>query len=103
MNIWALDKDLSIKHVLLLLSESLGKQSFGIRDESELGAMAISVYKLDEADMSAYIYTYGQDEERYGVHLEYPPLAETALSKSIEMQEDLDFEQLLAVLQVHLL
>lgn len=103
MNIWALDKDLSIKHLLLLLSECLGRQSFGIRDEDDLDAMAIRIYKPDEADLSAYIYTYGQDDERYGVHLEYPPLAETALSKNIEMQEDLDFEQLLAVLQVHLL
>ena len=103
MNIWALGKDLSIKHLLLLLTESLGQQSFAIRDEGELDAMSIRIYKPDEIDMSAYLYTYGQDEERYGVHLEYPPLAETAMSKSIEMQENLDFEQLLAVLQVHLL
>ncbi len=103
MNIWALDKDLSIKHLLLLLSECLGKQSFCISTDSILDTMAIRIYKPGEAEMSAYLYTYGQDEERYGVHLEYPLLVETVASKTIEMQEDLDLEQLVAVLQVHLM
>jgi len=103
MNIWALDKDLSIKHVLLLLSECLGTQGFCINDEPGLDAMAIRIYKPGEQDMCAYLYTYGQDEEHYGIHLEYPSLDETAVAKSIEMQEGLDFEQLVAVLQVHLL
>lgn len=103
MNIWALDKDPSIKHVLLLLADCLGPQGFCIRDEPTLDPMSIWIYKPDETEMSAYLYTYGQEQERYGVHLEYPPLPETATSKSIEMQEDLGFEQLLAVLQVHLL
>jgi hypothetical protein len=102
MNIWALDKDLSIKHLLLLLSECLGAKSFCISADAELDTMAIRIYKPGEVDMSAYLYTYGQDAERYGVHLEYPPLIETAASKTIEMQEDLDLEQLVAVLQVHL-
>ena len=103
MNIWALDKDLRIKHLLLLLSERLGAQSFDIDDASTLDTMAIRICKSDEKEMSAYLYTYGQDAERYGVHLEYPLLVETAASKTIEMQEDLDFEQLVAVLQVHLM
>jgi len=103
MNIWALDKDLSIKHLLLLLSECLGGKSFCISRDVELDPMSIRIYKPGEVDMSAYLYTYGQDAERYGVHLEYPLLAETAASKTIEMQEDLDFEQLVAVLQVHLM
>lgn len=103
MNIWALDKDLSIKHLLLLLSEVMGNRSFCISPDHELDPMAIRIYKPGEAEMSAYLYTYGQDEERYGVHLEYPLLVETAASKTIEMQEGLDFEQLVAVLQVHLM
>jgi len=103
MNIWALDKDLGIKHLLLLLSECLGRQSFCISTDAELDAMSIRIYKPGEAEMSAYLYTYGQDEGRYGVHLEYPQLAETAASKTIEMQEGLDIDQLLAVLQVHLM
>lgn len=101
MNIWALDKDLRIKHLLLLLSERLGSQSFAI-DAASTDTMAVRIYKPDEQDMSAYLYTYGQDADRYGVHLEYPLLVGTATSKTIEMQEDLDFEQLVAVLQVHL-
>lgn len=103
MNIWALDKDLRIKHLLLLLSEQLGSQCFEISEAATLDPMAIRICKPDEKDMSAYLYTYGQDDERYGVHLEYPLLLETATSKTIEMQEDLNFEQLVAVLQVHLM
>jgi hypothetical protein len=103
MNIWALDKDFRIKHLLLLLSERLGPQSFEICVTSTTDPMSVRIYKPDEQDMSAYLYTYGQDAERYGVHLEYPLLLETAASKTIEMQEDLDFEQLVAVLQVHLM
>lgn len=103
MNIWALDKDPSIKHVLLLLAESFSTQGFCISDEPRLDPMAIRIYNPDEVEMSAYLYTYGQDEERYGVHLEYPDHTQTASGKTIEMQEGLDFEQLLAVLQVHML
>lgn len=103
MNIWALDKDLSIKHVLLLLTETLGESSFCINTDPELDLMAVRLYKPGEEEMCAYLYTYGQEAERYGVHLEYPQLLETAASKTIEMQEDLDFEQLVAVLQVHLM
>lgn len=103
MNIWALDKDPGIKHVLLLLTDCLSTQGFRICDEPGLDPMAIRIYKPDEIEMSAYLYTYGQDEERYGVHLEYPEHAGTPAGKTIEMQEGLDFEQLLAVLQVHLL
>lgn len=103
MNIWALDKDIRIKHLLLLLSERLGAQCFSISTEAGLDAMAIRIFKSDEPDLSAYLYTYGQDNERYGVHLEYPLLAETSLSKSIEMQEGLDFEQLVDLLQMHLM
>ena len=103
MNIWALDKDLRIKHLLLLLSERLGTQGFAISNEPVLDAMSVRIYKPDEADLSAYLYVHGQDAERYGVHLEYPVIAEISLSKSIEMQEGLDFEQLVEVLQVHLM
>ncbi|MBI1423270.1 MAG: hypothetical protein GC149_07380 [Gammaproteobacteria bacterium] len=103
MNIWALDKDISIKHVLLLLQEGLGVAQFCISTDAELDAMAVRIYRPGEEGMSAYLYTYGQQAERYGVHLEYPALPESAMSKNIEMQEDLNFDQLLAVLQVHLL
>jgi hypothetical protein len=103
MNIWALDKDLRIKHLLLLLSDRLGAQSFAISTEPVVDAMSVRIFKPGEADLSAYLYTHGQDEERYGVHLEYPVITEISLSKSIEMQEGLDFEQLVDLLQMHLM
>lgn len=102
MNIWALDKDISIKHLLLLLSDCIGSQRFVISLEPALDDMAIRIHKPDEPDISAYLYTYGQDEAHYGVHLEFPLLTATETGKTVEMQEDLDFDQLVDVLQVHL-
>lgn len=103
MNIWALDKDLSIKHLLLLLTESLGPEGFCISDEAALNAMSVRVHSAGEVKMSAYIYTYGQDAERYGVHLEYPSPTDMTSRDTIEMQENIEFDQLLALLQVHLM
>ena len=40
-NIWSLDKDQSIKHVLLLLVEQLGQDAFSIEDRIETDRCAI--------------------------------------------------------------
>lgn len=101
MNIWALDKDISIKHLLLLLTESLGPQGFCIIDDDTLNEMSIRLHSPNTDQMSAYIYTYAQDPERYGVHLEYPHQIESTNGNTIEMQENIEFTQLVALLQVH--
>ena len=101
MNIWALRKNVLIKHLLLQLSEQLGPNSFVISETSWLADDAVRLLANDDTNMSAYLYTYGQADERYGVHLEYPMLPDTTSSQTVEMQEDLDVDQLARLLQIH--
>jgi len=102
MNIWALEKDIRIKHLLLLLGECLGANSFSISANPVLNDKAVRIYKTGVPDMSAYLYTYGQPEDRYGVHLEYPEFSGMDTGMNFEMKEDIDFDHLVEVLQVHL-
>ncbi len=101
-NIWALKKDISIKHLLLLLVERLGQDAFEIADPAQSDARAISVNKPGEFGLSAYLYTYGQDEERYGVHLEYPASEDANLSDTEAIYENLSFDRLADTLATHL-
>ena len=101
MNIWALDKDIRIKHVLLLLAARFGSDSYVVDATPQLVPAAVRLCKPDEPAMSVYLYTYGQQDDCYGVHLEFPAHPETPLRDTVEIKEDLDFEQLVEVLQVH--
>jgi hypothetical protein len=101
MNIWALEKDESIKLVLLLLTQRLGPGSFAIAEKQELDPRAIRLAKADEPAISAYLYTYGQEEGAYAVHLELPAHDELDISNVLEIYEGLGFERLLDILCVH--
>ena len=101
INIWALEKHESIKLVLILLNEKIGPDNFVIVEDQGLDARAIRLAKPNENDISAYLYTYGQNEERYGVHLELPDLAESDISNTAEIYENLNFSRLADMLCVH--
>ena len=97
MNIWALRKDARIKQALLLLSERLS----GFRiDDDDPNEQAVRLTATDDS-CSVYLYTYGQNEGRYGIHLEYPTLPDLPGGRPMEMQEDLDFEQLADLVGAH--
>lgn len=102
MNIWALDKDVRIKHLLLLLADRFGSQRYTIDETTDLPAGSVRLLMPDDPAMSIYVYTYGQEEDRYGVHLEYPMLTASATSNAVEMQEGLDFDQLVELLQMYI-
>lgn len=101
MNIWALDKDESIKLLLLLLSQQLGNESFVIDDRQDLDPRAVRILKSDKKGISAYLYTYGQDADTYGVHLELPVHGERNRSNDIEVYEGISIERLIDMLCVH--
>jgi hypothetical protein len=101
MNIWALEKDESIKLLLLLLTEQLGQNNFLIDESQELDPRAIRLLKADEQGISAYLYTYGQEPEHYGVHLELPVLVERSRSDDMEIHEGIHLERLVDMLCVH--
>jgi hypothetical protein len=106
MNIWALDKDISIKHLLLLVDGAIPALTYQLDTNDGLDSKAVRLTSND-ASVSVYIYTYGQDHERYGVHLEYPDVANRNTGTSPvdplgEEYDNLSFAQLLSILQVQL-
>ena len=101
MNIWALKKDESIKLLLLLLSEKLGPGSFAVADNQELDDRAIRLSKADDPAVCAYLYTYGQEEGYYGVHLELAVPDDVDISNDLEIYERIHFERLADMLCVH--
>jgi len=101
VNIWAFEKDISIKLLLVLLTEALSADNFHISQNHNLDVRSVRLFKKDNAHLSAYIYTYGQPENCYGLHLEYPFHDEMDISSSMDIHEGLSFESLLELLAVH--
>ena len=99
MNIWAIKKDTSIKHVLLLLNNHLGEDAFKLDETSQVHPKAIYLEHPNDPGFRAYLFTTGQDADRYGLHLEYP---ESALNSNlIDAYENLKLIPLLNILAVH--
>lgn len=99
VNIWALDKDQNLRHLLLLLQEQLGSGAFRVDSQTRTDVRAI--YLRDPLDnaMAAYLYTVGQPHGRYGVHLEYPEAAVDA--NRFNVHENLSFRALADLLAIH--
>ena len=98
-NIWAMEKDQSIKHLLLLLTELLGKDAFVIDNRIVTDDRAVYLCQANETDMRAYLYTLGQDEGHYGVHLEYPDCSEA--NPIYDAFENLTLRVLVDLLAIH--
>jgi hypothetical protein len=101
VNIWALQKHESIKLLLLLLTEKLGPESFIIAENQDLDERAMRLAKVDDPSITAYLYTYGQEEGRYGVHLELPERDDVEISNTLEIYERLTIERLVNTLLAH--
>ena len=100
-NIWALDKDISIKHLMLMLMEYFGDDAFDINTDRQDHPQSICLYKPDSREVQAYLYTYGQDEEHYGVHLEFPAIANNQRFDNTEIYENTSLDNLVEILAVH--
>lgn len=100
MNVWALDKDNSIKHLLLMLSHEIGNHAYYLIDTETLHHQSVRIGS-SSSEGSAYIYTYAQETEHYGLHLEYPNNNQLSLSNQEDIYEDLDYKSLLEMLKVH--
>jgi len=99
VNVWALQKDQSIKHVLVLLQTHLGSHQFLVEDSSTLDTRAVFLQHRDDPDYRAYLYTLGQEPNRYGLHLEYPEAMRNI--RLIDAYENLPLRSLLDILAVH--
>lgn len=99
MNIWSLDKDQSIRHLLLLLSTRLGEHNFVVDEGAKCDSRAVFLHHPSDPRTRVYLYTVGQAEGRYGMHLEYPPTATAA--NLLEMLENQTLEAVVDSLAVH--
>lgn len=98
-SIWSLEKDLRIRHLLLLLQSQLGETAFTLDTETPCHHRAIYINHRHEPGVRAYLYTLGQQADRYGVHLEFPSTYNTS---QYDIHENLQLGALVDILAVHL-
>ena len=96
MNVWALDKDDSIKSALILLQSQLGNRTF-VAEPTPCDACAIWLFPPNNPAARAYLHTVGQEKNYYGVHLEFLE-ADTPFFDALE---NLKLSALVEVLAVH--
>ena len=99
-NIWSLEKDLSIKTLLVLLQQEFGEGAFIVDTDTPTDFCAIFIHHLQNPAVRAYLFTVGQQPEYYGVHLEFP--LESASANLLESYENLTLKNLTEMLSVHL-
>jgi len=97
MNIWAIEKDITLKLLLFELVHRYGQDTLTLNSK-ELHFQAIDISKLDEPNLSAYIFTFAQDPGRYGVDLKYPISAHNIVGEN----EGLNLDQTLEIIAIHL-
>ena len=100
MNVWSLDKDITIKLLLLLIEERIGLQHFEILSEDGLSARAVRLNDARIKGLSAYIYTLGQQKECYGIDLEYPSFVAGSVS-NVESLEELTLDEIFDAVTHH--
>jgi len=98
MNVWAVKKDNAIRRLLLALVEVYGSDSFVMSGRWEKDENAVGLYQPGEESILAYVFTYGQESGRYGLHFEYPDLNDSSVST---MMENLDIKHLIELLKAH--
>ncbi len=99
MNPWQLRKSPALKRLLLRLQGLLGAESFRLLDHWPEQPEAIGLCSPDDPATFAFLYLYGQEPGRYGLHLEYP---HTPGDPLVEVFEGLDLRQLVETLAAHL-
>ena len=97
MNPWSLVKERGIKRLLIQLQERLGPGAFELLPRRADVAEAVTICRPGEPGLAAFIFTYGQAEERYGVHLAYP-YPDPSVPESVE---DLTAARLVELLAIH--
>ena len=96
MNVWAIDKAQPLKLLLLRWLHQFGENSLGL-SLAEQHFQAIEVFALNNQQLRAYIYCFGQDHDCYGIDLIYPLTAHNIIGK----YENQSLDQTLAILETH--
>jgi hypothetical protein len=97
MNVWAIDKDMPLKLLLLELVHRYGENTLALNTQ-EQHFQAINLCMHNEPALSAYIYTFGQHAGRYGIDLRYPIAAHNIVGDN----ENLTLDQIIDIISTHL-
>ena len=97
MNVWAIDKDTPLKLLLLELVHRYGENILALNTQ-EQHYKAIDLCTLNDAGLSAYIYTFGQTAGRYGIDLRYSISAHNIVGEN----ENMTLDQIIETLSIHL-
>jgi hypothetical protein len=98
MNVWAIEKDMPLKVLLLELVHRYGENTLALNGK-ESHFQALDICQPGIPTLSAYIYTFGQSPGRYGLDLRYPISAHNSVGE----HENLTLEQILEAVSIHLL
>jgi|GEM_PF-236675 len=102
MNIWASKKDISIKHLLLLLNEVFKPGAYEIIDNDSDDSSSVRLCNTVITPIVLYLFTFGQKEGSYGVHIGYPNLQETSYYDTVEVYETIQFHRLVDIIKIKL-
>jgi hypothetical protein len=97
MNVWAIDKDVPLKLLLLELVHCYGENALALNNQAQ-HYKAIELCTVNDPDISAYIYTFGQNAGCYGIDLKYPISAHNIVGEN----ENLSLDQIKEILSMHL-
>lgn len=103
VNIWSLPKDDSIKHLLLMLvTDSPNIASCMSADRISDNPKDVLLRDPANPELRAYVYTYGQKRDSYGVHLEYPSAIDVNYVDTLAVHENISYRHLLSLVTQHL-
>lgn len=97
MNVWAINKDIPLKLLLLELVHCYGENTLALNNQ-EQHFQAIELSRLNDPGLSAYVYTFGQNNGRYGIDLKYSISA----NNSVGENENLSLDQIIEIISTHL-
>lgn len=97
MNVWAIDKDIPLKVLLLELVHRYGENALALSGVVQ-HHQAIELSRAGAPNLSAYVYTFAQDQGCYGIDLKYPIAAHNIVGEN----ENLTLAQILAIIDTHL-
>jgi len=97
MNVWAIDKALPLKLLLLELVHRYGENTLALNNQ-EQHFQAIDLCTVNDSSLSAYIYTFGQNTGRYGIDLRYP----ISTNNIVGENENLTLDQTIEIISIHL-
>lgn len=97
LNVWAINKDMPLKLLLLELVHRFGENTLALNTK-EQNFKAIEICLVDDPNLSAYVYTFGQDNGCYGIDLKYP----IPVNNIIGENENKNLDQVIDIVSTHL-